>query len=112
MTNNLPEPAHTLSEAVASSSSTANLTVAMSPVVNLQVVSPSSQVRSPLSFQSLPATTSVKELKEKIRNALEVSPSAESQRLIYRGRMLARDTETMMEIFGEETVCSAYHKTI
>lgn len=78
---------------------------AASPFVNLQVVSPSSQVRSPLSFQLLPASTTVKELKERIRNALEVSPTAESQRLIYRGRMLARDTETMMEIFGEETVC-------
>lgn len=75
-----------------------------SPVVNLQVVSPSSQVRSPLTFQLLPATTTVKELKERIRDALDVSPSAESQRLIYRGRMLARDSETMMEILGEETV--------
>lgn len=78
--------------------------VAMSPIVNLQVISPSSGVSSPLSFQFLPATTTVKEIKEKIRDALDVSPSPEIQRLIYRGRMLARDTATMMEVFGEEAV--------
>lgn len=72
--------------------------------VNLQIVSPSSQVRSPLSFQLLPTTT-VKELKDRIRNALEIAPSNEHQRLIYRGRLLGRDTETLMEIFGEEAVC-------
>jgi hypothetical protein len=29
----------------------------------------------------------------------------EHQRLIYRGRLLGRETDTMLDIFGQETVC-------
>jgi hypothetical protein len=70
----------------------------------LQIISPSIGVTGPLSFPLLPATTTVKELKAKIRDALPSKPVDESQRLIHRGRMLARETETMLEIFGQETV--------
>lgn len=70
----------------------------------LQVVSPSVGVSAPLSFSRLAATTTVKQLKEKIREALPSTPSDENQRLIHRGRLLARDTETMAEVFGQETV--------
>lgn len=71
----------------------------------LVVVSPSVGVPGPLTFSQLPITTSVRELKAKLRNTLPSKPADESQRLIHRGRMLARDTETMVEIFGRETVC-------
>lgn len=70
----------------------------------LQVVSPSVGVSGPLSFQHLPATTTIKELKAKIRDALPSKPADESQRLIHRGRMLARDSDTMQEVFGREAV--------
>ena len=70
----------------------------------LAVVSPSVGVSSPLNFPHLPASTTVKELKAKIRDALPSRPVDESQRLIHRGRMLGRDTETMLNIFGPETV--------
>jgi hypothetical protein len=70
----------------------------------LQIISPSIGVTGPLSFPLLPATTTVKELKAKIRDALPSKPVDESQRLIHRGRMLARETETMLEIFGKEMV--------
>jgi len=73
----------------------------------LQIISPSMGVSGPLSFPLLPATTSVKDLKAKIRDALPSKPVDESQRLIHRGRMLARETETMLEIFGQETVSSS-----
>jgi hypothetical protein len=69
----------------------------------LQVIStgPNS---NPLSFPHLPATTTIKELKAKIRDALPTNPVDEHQRLIYRGRLLARETDTMLDIFGQETV--------
>jgi hypothetical protein len=70
----------------------------------LVIVSPSVGVTGPLTFPHLPATTSVKELKAKIRDVLPSKPADESQRLIHRGRMLARELETMLEIFGKETV--------
>lgn len=72
----------------------------------LVVVSPSVGVPGPLTFAQLPITTSVKELKARLRDVLPSKPADESQRLIHRGRMLARDTETMVEIFGRETVCT------
>ncbi|KAF4631803.1 hypothetical protein G7Y89_g6329 [Cudoniella acicularis] len=70
----------------------------------LLIVSPSVGVSSPLSFPHLPATTTVKQLKARIRDALPSKPVDESQRLIHRGRMLGRDSETMLDIFGQETV--------
>jgi hypothetical protein len=76
----------------------------------LMVVSPSVGVNSPLVFPGLPAATTVKELKAKLRNALTSKPDDERQRLIHRGRLLARDTETMLEVFGQEAVRS-YEET-
>ncbi len=70
----------------------------------LQVVSPSVGVSRPLSFPQLPATTTIKQLKAKIRDALPSEPRDDCQRLIHRGRMLARETETMLEVFGQEEV--------
>lgn len=67
----------------------------------LQIVSPNS---SPLSFPRLPVTTTIKQLKAKIRDALPSKPIDEHQRIIYRGRMLASETTTMMEVFGPEAV--------
>lgn len=74
----------------------------------LQIISPSIGVTSPLSFPLLPTTTTVKQLKAKIRDALPSKPVDESQRLIHRGRMLAKETETMLEVFGQETVNNSY----
>jgi hypothetical protein len=72
----------------------------------LQVVSPSVGVNGPLSFSQLPTATTIKQLKERIREALSIRPPDENQRLIHRGRLLARETETMAEIFGQDTVCT------
>jgi hypothetical protein len=71
----------------------------------LQVVSPSVGVTGPLFFPQLPSGTTVKQLKEKIRESLPIRPSDDHQRLIHRGRLLAKEDETMSEIFGQETVC-------
>lgn len=70
----------------------------------LQVVSPSVGVPSPISFHRLPIETTVRQLKEKIREQLSNRPTNEAQRLIHRGRLLGRDDETMATIFGQETV--------
>jgi hypothetical protein len=70
----------------------------------LAIVSPSVGVASRLNFPHLPATTTVKQLKAKIRDSLPSKPADDNQRLIHRGRMLGRETETMLEIFGQETV--------
>jgi hypothetical protein len=75
--------------------------------VNLQIISPSAGVGN-LRFPSLPATTTVQQLKAKIRESVASRPADEHQRLIHRGRMLARDTDTLLDIFGEEAVCGVF----
>lgn len=72
-------------------------------VVNLQILSPSVGVNT-LSFPALAASTTVAQLKQKIRETLPLQPAADQQRLIHRGRLLARDTESLRDIFGEEAV--------
>lgn len=72
--------------------------------VNLQVVSPSVGVNGPLSFPGLPAATTVQELKRLIREKLPLRPADDHQRLIHRGRLLARDNDTLENVFGAETV--------
>ncbi len=69
----------------------------------LQVLSPSVNVPQPLVLD-LPVTTTVRQLKERIRNSVRTKPPDDAQRLIHRGRLLARDSETMLELFGEELV--------
>lgn len=73
------------------------------PLVNLQIVSPSVGVGN-LRFPDLPAATTVQQLKEKIRDSLQSRPADDHQRLIHRGRLLARDTDTLQQVFGEEAV--------
>ncbi|KAK4044855.1 hypothetical protein C8A01DRAFT_42464 [Parachaetomium inaequale] len=70
-------------------------------VVNLQIVSPSAGVGS-LRFPDTPAATTVQQLREKIRESLASRPADDQQRLIHRGRLLARDTDTLQDVFGEE----------
>lgn len=72
----------------------------------LQILSPSVNVPQPLLLENLPFTTTVRQVKERIRDAISAKPSDEAQRLIHRGRLLTRDTETMRELFGEEIVSS------
>ncbi|KAI0969718.1 hypothetical protein F4678DRAFT_151877 [Xylaria arbuscula] len=77
----------------------------------LQVLSPSINVPQPL-FLALPVTTTVRQLKEQIRHSVGSKPPDDAQRLIHRGRLLARDSETMLELFGEELRRSTEHHTL
>ncbi|KAK6208706.1 ubiquitin family protein [Colletotrichum tabaci] len=82
--------------------------------VNLQVLSPSTAANSnrPLVFPGLAATTTVGQLKEKIRQALPLKPSDSQQRLIYRGRVLQPDGETLLGVIGEEVIRTTDQQTI
>jgi len=70
----------------------------------LQMISPSVRVDSPIIFENILPTTTVKQVKAKFRDAIPSKPEDELQRLVHRGRILARETETMLDIFGEEAV--------
>lgn len=75
-----------------------------SQTFTLQIISPSVAVPQPLNFTNLPATNTVRQLKERIRDAIDSKPGGQAQRLIHRGRLLARDDDTMLDIFGAEMV--------
>lgn len=73
--------------------------------VNLQIVSPSVGVTR-LLFTDLVSTTTIKQLKERIRQTLPLRPADDHQRLIHRGRALVRDTDTILDVLGEDAVSS------
>ncbi|KAF2229403.1 hypothetical protein EV356DRAFT_510913 [Viridothelium virens] len=89
-------------EAEASSSSPGNRVT--SGLIDLKILSPSAEIRDGLSFTSLPPSTTVGQLKERIRGTLPSRPGNDRQRLIYRGRVMADETQTMSYIFGEEAI--------
>ncbi|KAL2759189.1 hypothetical protein ACRALDRAFT_2098697 [Sodiomyces alcalophilus JCM 7366] len=82
--------------------------------VSLNVISPSTAVATgpPLSFPGLPASTTVRQLKEKIRNLLPTKPTDAQQWLIYKGRVLQQDDETLCQVIGESTIRAYNLQTI
>lgn len=76
--------------------------------INVQVLSPSNGVTGPLLFPGLAANTTVKQLKDKIRQSLPLRPADENQRLIHRGRAIVRESDTLLDIFGADAVCPQF----
>jgi len=73
-------------------------------LIDLKVLSPSTEVNGDLFFAKIPAVTTVGELKIKIRDELATRPAVERMRLIYRGRVMAKDTDSMFDVFGRDNV--------
>ncbi|KAF4964823.1 hypothetical protein FSARC_7285 [Fusarium sarcochroum] len=80
--------------------------------VNVQVLSPSVGVNRPLLFPSLAANTTVKQLKDKIRQTLPLRPADEHQRLIHRGRAIVSESDTLLDIFGVDALRTTEQQTI
>ncbi|KAI1438218.1 hypothetical protein GGR50DRAFT_640468 [Xylaria sp. CBS 124048] len=78
----------------------------------LQILSLSDNVPQPLVFENLPVTTTVQELKERIRDCVSTNPPNDAQRLIHRGRLLVREAETMLELFGQDPLRSTDRQTL
>ncbi|KAK4227068.1 hypothetical protein QBC38DRAFT_365049 [Podospora fimiseda] len=74
--------------------------------VNLQILSPSPHVE-PMRFPDMPVGTTVGELKEQIRERIASRPSNAQLRLIYQARFISRETDTLLDVFGEEVVSRA-----
>ncbi len=82
---------------------------ASSDTFALQVLSHSVGVNGVLSFPGLPFTTTVAQLKTKIKDQVAQPNAGERhQRLIHRGRILLKGEETMIDLFGEQTVSHLY----
>lgn len=70
----------------------------------LHVLSPAVEVPKKLTFSAIPISTTVGELKLKIRDAVATKPAPERQRLIYRGKALTYESTTLKDVFGQDTV--------
>lgn len=73
--------------------------------INLKVLSPSTEVPGDLSFADIPAATTVKDLRLRIQGEITSKPATDRMRLIYRGRVVVNDTDTLLDVFGVENVC-------
>lgn len=72
--------------------------------INLKILSPSNEVEGGVNFADIPATTTVRELRLRIQDAVSTKPALDRMRLIYRGRVVANDADTLDIVFGTENV--------
>lgn len=75
-----------------------------SPTIILHVLSPSLEAPNRLTLSNLPLTTKIGELKDRIYRAVPSQPRPETQRLIYRGKPLLNDGETLQHILEASDV--------
>lgn len=74
------------------------------PTINLTVLSPSTEVEGDINFPDIPTTISVKALQHAIQNAVPSRPALERIRLVYRGRVVNNEKDTLSTVFGAENV--------
>ena len=72
--------------------------------VNLRILSPSTEVEGGVHLADLPATTTIGELRQRIQDAAPSRPAIDRMRLIYRGRVVANDNDTLEILFGSDNV--------
>lgn len=72
------------------------------PSVDLRILSPSFE--NGIHLANLPATTTIGALRLRIHDAAPSRPAPDHMRLIYRGRVVANDSDTLQTIFGIENV--------
>lgn len=78
--------------------------------INLKILSPSTEVEGGVNLADVPASTTVKELRSRIQDTVPSKPAPERMRLIYRGRVVANDSDTLSNVFGVENVCFHFHQ--
>lgn len=75
--------------------------------VLLSILSQSPDTPQRFTFDNLPLSTKVSEIKARITLAVPSRPDPENQRLLYRGKVLANSGEELQNIVDHSTVCLA-----
>ncbi|KAJ1329625.1 homocysteine-responsive endoplasmic reticulum-resident ubiquitin-like domain member 1 protein [Microdochium nivale] len=88
------------------------ITAALPDNLDLHILSPSPGVPQPLLLHGIPTTTTIRQLKDRLRNTLDAKPADNAQRLIHRGRLLACDDDTLLDVFGQDAIRSAERQTL
>ena len=73
--------------------------------LTLHILSPSTEVPDKITFTDCTPSTTIADLKGKIRDVVVTRPAPERQRLIYRGRLI-QDNATLADIFTHNAVNS------
>lgn len=71
--------------------------------LQVNIISPSVQIQK-LTFPGLSTSCTIKELKEKIRDASPLKIGTDKQKLIYRGHVIQAEHRTLGELFGQDAV--------
>ena len=72
--------------------------------VDLQILSPSLESPQRFTLNDLPLATKVSEVKARITLAIPSRPDPETQRLIYKGRVLSNNDELLRNIIDQPAV--------
>ncbi|KAF2010843.1 hypothetical protein BU24DRAFT_454394 [Aaosphaeria arxii CBS 175.79] len=80
--------------------------------INLKILSPSTEVKGDINLPSIAATTTISELRARLQNEIETRPAVERMRLIYRGRVVANDSDSLINIFGLENIRTSKDQTL
>src|SRR5947207_234137 len=72
--------------------------------IELKILGPSHELRNGIVFSDLPVNITVADLKIKIQQELPSHPAPERQRLIYLGRVLQPDSETLVHFLSQNIV--------
>jgi len=71
-----------------------------SSTIDIRILSQLPDPHSSLTFNHLSPDLTISDLKRLIQRALPSSPLLDAQRLIYRGRLLTRDEDTLLDVLG------------
>jgi hypothetical protein len=74
------------------------------PAVNLRILSPSPELDGGINLAQLPTSTTVADLRRRIQDAVPSRPAPDHMRLIYRGKVVADDASTLVDVFGADNL--------
>lgn len=75
--------------------------------VTIRLISPAWDLSDGMHFRDVPTATTIRELKLKIQGQLPPSVPIDRVRLIYLGRSLSRDDDTLLNVLGRTAVGNA-----
>ncbi|KAF1993732.1 hypothetical protein P154DRAFT_502955 [Amniculicola lignicola CBS 123094] len=80
--------------------------------IDLKILSPSTEVDGDINLPDLPTATTVTELRQLLQNAIATKPTTERMRLIYRGRVVASDDDSLRDVFGQDAINSSKEQSL
>lgn len=72
--------------------------------IDVRILSPILEATSGIELSALPVDTTLAILRQKICDIVPSHPPPERQRLIFQGRLLANDNDTLENVFGPAAV--------